>query len=81
MNYYENKQLQDRESHIIASGVVFLIFAVVIALILAAVIAYPLGLPFNPMFYGLWAFFEIAGVCGIVGGIKEKIDRKKNISN
>jgi hypothetical protein len=78
MNYYENKMLEDREARSLSGGITFLIFGLPIAFILSIFVAYPLGLPLTPVFYGIWATLELVGVGSIAVAIKEKIDRKRN---
>ena len=78
MNYYENKVLQDREHHIIATGVVLTIFALPIAAILAMFVAIITSSSSSAPLYVLWAMIELFGVVGIAAGIKEKVDRRRN---
>ena len=78
MNYYENKQLQDRESHLIGAGIVFIICGLPIAAILAAVVTVASGSASSLPFYGLWAAIELFGVLTIAAAIKEKNERKRN---
>jgi hypothetical protein len=75
MNYYETKQLQDRESRTIAAGVSLILFAPAFGIAAGAFLLSALAL------YLVTVLFVILGIFGIVQGIKEKIDRKKNINN
>lgn len=81
MNYYEQKMLQDREAHLLSASINLTIFALPVAFILALIPAYFLQLPYQPVFYAIWAALEIFGVLGVIGAIREKIVRKRNINN
>jgi hypothetical protein len=75
MNYYETKQLQDRESHLIGAGISFILMAPAFGIVAGMFLSSALAL------YVTTAAFVFFGILGISGGIKEKSDRKKNISN
>ena len=80
MNYYENKILQDRESHLIGAGISFVLMSPLLALAIGAVLGSATGMV-NIFFYGTWAVVLMFGVLSIVTGIKEKINRKRNQKN
>jgi hypothetical protein len=72
MNYYENKVLQDRESHLTGAGVTFLLMSPAFGIIAGAFLASATAL------YVTTVAVALAGVAGIVAGVMEKIDRKRN---
>lgn len=74
MNYYENKQLQDRENRGIGTGVLFILFSPFFG-IFGAIAGAGLGIP-STGFLTAMGLFIVLGVAVIAGGIKEKRERK-----
>ena len=75
MNYYENKVLQDRESHLIGAGISFILMAPLFGIVAGAFLLSSLAL------YVVTGLFVLFGIMAIGGGIKEKVDRKHNQSS
>jgi len=75
MNYYESKQLEDRETRLIAGGISFIIMSPLFGIVAAIFLVSTAAL------YVITAVVALLGVGTIVIGIKEKIERKKNINN
>lgn len=71
MDYYQNKVLQDRELHLIGAGISFIIVAPAFGIVAGALLSSATA------FYAVTGFFVLFGVLAIVGGIKEKVDRKR----
>ena len=74
MNYYETKKLQDRESHLIGASISFILMAPGFGIVAGIFLG-------TAALYIVTGLFVLFGIAGIAGGIKEKIDRKKNINN
>ena len=70
MNYYESKLLQDRESHLIGAGISFIIMSPGFGIVAGAFLSSAGAM------YIVTGIFALFGVLGIVGGIKEKLERK-----
>lgn len=75
MDYYQNKVLQDRESHLIGAGISFIIMAPAFGIVAGAC------LQSAAAFYVVTALFVVFGVLGIIGGIKEKVGRKRHYNS
>jgi hypothetical protein len=73
MNYFEDKQLQDREARTIAGGFVLICVAPFIGFVIGVLAASPLVL------FSTWAIISLFGVLGIKGALKDRRERKANI--
>ena len=75
MDYYQSKVLQGRESHLIGAGVSVIIMAPVFGLCGAILFQSDTG------FYVVTALLVLSGLLAIVGGIKEKLERRRNFKS
>lgn len=75
MNYYESKQLQDRESRLIGACLALFIMAPIFGIVAGAFLASTTAMYLTAGSIALFAVFGIGGI------IREKADRKNNISN
>jgi hypothetical protein len=75
MDYYQDKVLQDRESHLIGAGISFIIMAPLCGIVAGAFLLSAAA------FYAVTGLFVLFGILGIIGGIKEKVERKRNFNS
>ena len=71
MDYYQQKKLQDRESHLIGAGISFILVSPIFGIIAGAFLGSSMAL------YVGTAIVAVMGILGIASGIREKMERKK----
>lgn len=47
----------------------------------AAAFGLMFGMSFTALFYGIWGVETVIGVLAIVGGIKDRLDKRKSINS
>ena len=77
MNDYEQKMLQEGEGRMVGAGIGLIFMSPILAFIFAALIAGFLSLPFNPVFYTVWALIGGFGVLCFYATFKERAERKR----
>jgi hypothetical protein len=78
MNYYENKMLEERESRIFAASIGLFFTTPLFGIIGSVVIGMLIPSASAAAFFGTWALVSLLGIFGIVGGIREKMERRRN---